>query len=73
MVLESLGSGPGDQERVAGELSGIFGKPPERFRELGPRLPMVIRRGLAREEADTLIDLLLRAGASVRLEPAAKS
>ncbi len=69
VVLEGMGSSPEELERVVAELSRIFGKPPERFRELEQRLPMVIRRNQGDSDARQLRDLLVRAGAAVRIDP----
>lgn len=69
VVLEGMGASPEERERVVEELSRVFGKPPERFRELGTRLPMVIRRDLGDPDARKLRDLLVRAGATVRIHP----
>lgn len=69
VVLEGMGATAQEFDRVVEELARIFGKPPERFRELQARLPMVIRRNLAADEAQRLGDLLGRAGAAVRFDP----
>ncbi|MEB3188151.1 MAG: hypothetical protein VKP72_12020 [bacterium] len=69
VVLEGMGTTAQEFDRVVEELARIFGKPPDRFRELQARLPMVIRRNLPADEAQRLADLLGRAGATVRFDP----
>ena len=69
VVLESMGAGAEPHDGVVTELSRLFGKAPERFQELAKRLPVVVRRNLTEADAGRMREVLVRAGAGVRLDP----